>query len=1035
MKPHHFLFLLLAILFVRPASAEIGLVVNSLHDDQLLVLENNGTCDLREAVAAIEIEATVGECQVFGTAPPHIITFATNGTIHLFSTLYLDADMTIDGGGDITLSGDSDNNGTPDYRVITITSGNVTLRGITVTKGVAGLDESCLGASNQTCGGGIYAFPSTTLTLEGATVSASNAQHGGGIYSEGALHITAGSIIEQNDAQFVGGGIYKRFTAFTITDSTIRNNTANVGAGILNQATTTIAYSTISGNQSRFDVGGILNENGLSLTISNSVFSGNHAPGSTGAIENEGTLTVSDSTFSSNSSGNGAGGIENAGTLTVRRSTFSGNSGGAGGAVRGHIGSLSRVINSTLSDNYSSSSGGAIYNHGTITVVSSTLNGNSAAQSEGGFYNHGFNGTNGSATVRATLIANNSGLDCSSTGNVIDIADSLVEDGTCITAGQNGNVSGDPAIEPLDDNGGATQTHALGATSVAIDAAVGGCVDPITLEALATDQRGIGRNQDGDGNGLAVCDMGAYEFPTQSAEVDVVENIELGDTVTFTNSVGVEMFVTGDTDLECVSAEQINANHPNADDTSAALTQASGTFWRFHAYQADCSTAANDFEITLTLPHAGYDAPELCRWTGADWDCAVDSADTSSATATGITGFSDWAVGYPPSADLVLVKSADVTSVARDDLFTYTLNVTNTSTLPATSVVLTDTLPSSVTPLTPSVALDGNLLRYHFDETSGNAIDTSGNGYDGTIIGASQGAAGQIGNSYSFDGSDDYVLAGGGVVPAFEMSNSLTMALWVYPTGPGGGNFGGGEFYGTIINREGEYQLYRHQDGDLWFTIANGNPGWAAINMGNLTPQDSWTHLVFTYDANAASDQIKLYVNGALTYTQAGSGAIGDFVTTTNLDELRIGGRQADTAAIFEGQIDEVYLYNRAISAVEAQSLYSSINGVGNCTGAFVCELGGLPAGSSATVTLPVQVNSDATGATIDNTATVTALGGDVRSADNSDTVSIPLFTPTTVGLSSTLTHSSPHWGWLLLTVLMIGATGVGVRRVRAKRA
>lgn len=70
----------------------------------------------------------------------------------------------------------------------------------------------------------------------------------------------------------------------------------------------------------------------------------------------------------------------------------------------------------------------------------------------------------------------------------------------------------DPQLGPLADNGGPTQTHALPAGSPAIDAGnAGGCRD--SLGALLTaDQRGFARTVDGDADGTAICDIGAYEF-------------------------------------------------------------------------------------------------------------------------------------------------------------------------------------------------------------------------------------------------------------------------------------------------------------------------------------------------------------------------------------------------------------------------------------------------------------------------------------------------------------------------------------------
>jgi hypothetical protein len=61
----------------------------------------------------------------------------------------------------------------------------------------------------------------------------------------------------------------------------------------------------------------------------------------------------------------------------------------------------------------------------------------------------------------------------------------------------------DPQLGPLRDNGGPTATRGLPSTSPAVDASPVGCP--------ATDQRGVARPQDGNGDGRSICDIGAYE--------------------------------------------------------------------------------------------------------------------------------------------------------------------------------------------------------------------------------------------------------------------------------------------------------------------------------------------------------------------------------------------------------------------------------------------------------------------------------------------------------------------------------------------
>ena len=368
--------------FVTPAYAA-GMTVNSSADD---TIAGDGFCTLREALANANgnSDTTSGDC-VAGSGDD-TITFApglSGQTIHLGSTLTLSSNITIDGSAlssQITISGDGN------VQVFSVSSGTVILDSLTITNG---------SVSDITGGGGIYNQSGTTLTITNSTLSGNT-------------------------------------------------NTGGPGGGIRNDGT---------------------------LTVTNSTFSNNVANGPGGGIRNDGTLTVTNSTFSDNSAGLSGGGIRNIGALIVANSTFSSNI-----AVTG--------------------SGGGIYNPSgfiSVTITNSTFSGNQAGSQGGGIY---FDG--GTLNYANTIIANSvSGGDCAGSGAIGTNTNNLVEDGGCSAA-----LSGNPGLDSLANNGGPTQTIALISGSQTIDA--GDDTTCTNSPVSGLDQRGVARPS-------GACDIGAYE--------------------------------------------------------------------------------------------------------------------------------------------------------------------------------------------------------------------------------------------------------------------------------------------------------------------------------------------------------------------------------------------------------------------------------------------------------------------------------------------------------------------------------------------
>ena len=197
----------------------------------------------------------------------------------------------------------------------------------------------------------------------------------------------------------------------------------------------------------------------------------------------------------------------------------------------------------------------------------------------------------------------------------------------------------------------------------------------------------------------------------------------------------------------------------------------------------------------------------------------------------------------------------------------------------------------------------GLVAAYGFEETSGTtAADASGAGNNGTIGGgAVRTAAGKIGRAIDFDGVNDLVS-----VPdanSLDLTTGMTLEAWVQPD--------------TLSSwRE---VILKERPGDLTYSLyantSSNRPQSDVATTGGdksagLAPQltaGAWTHLAATYDGA----NLRLYKNGVLQTTTAAPGAL-----LTSANPLRIGGNTI-WGEYLDGRIDEVRVYNRALSAAE----------------------------------------------------------------------------------------------------------------------
>lgn len=146
------------------------------------------------------------------------------------------------------------------------------------------------------------------------------------------------------------------------------------------------------------------------------------------------------------------------------------------------------------------------------------------------------------------------------------------------------------------------------------------------------------------------------------------------------------------------------------------------------------------------------------------------------------------------------------------------------------------------------------------------------------------------------------------VLNALTFTEDFSVSLWIFPTKA--------MQSGTFLSKEGEYQIALLGDRGLSFTIANSNPGWAWESSDYHPPINQWTQIALTHKiTNATSKQsvITLYANGKVIFEIDSSGVIGD--RHPEFAQFQIGGRQLNNDYSFHGKIDDLAVWDTALSA------------------------------------------------------------------------------------------------------------------------
>ncbi|MCI0669588.1 MAG: Ig-like domain-containing protein, partial [Myxococcaceae bacterium] len=291
-------------------------------------------------------------------------------------------------------------------------------------------------------------------------------------------------------------------------------------------------------------------------------------------------------------------------------------------------------------------------------------------------------------------------------------------------------------------------------------------------------------------------------------------------------------------------------------------------------------------------------ATAVVTWTSNEAADSQVQYGTSEGALTSTAG----------SATLVTSHSVTLTGLAPNT--TYFLRVSSADASGNRTFSPAAPAPPATFTTPAATSTPGLVAAYAFGEGAGStAADASGNGHTATLGGAiatlggaTWTTAGRYGSALSFDGLNAWVTINDAT--ALDLTTGMTLEAWVRPNAVP-------QDWTTVLLKENvgglAYALYG-SDGNSRPPVVYANVGGDQATVATTTlPTNAWTHLAATYDGAT----MRLYVNGKQVTSRTLSGPMA-----TSDRPLRIGGNSV-WGEFFNGLIDEVRIYNRALSQAE----------------------------------------------------------------------------------------------------------------------
>lgn len=249
-------------------------------------------------------------------------------------------------------------------------------------------------------------------------------------------------------------------------------------------------------------------------------------------------------------------------------------------------------------------------------------------------------------------------------------------------------------------------------------------------------------------------------------------------------------------------------------------------------------------------------------------------------------------------------------------------------------------------------------------------------------------------NAFNFDGANDHANLGSTITNSLTGTNKITVEAWVKPTTTSGL----GAIVGNYATGGGTMQFLLRRDGTN-FTFWRNSGTFANVTSVATVTLNQWTHLAGTYDGSV----LTIYVNGVASGTAA---ATGNYVNTVN--NVWIGGENAAAGEYFQGDIDEVRIWNRVLCLGE---ILNNKNGPIPTTNSGLMANyhfnQGVAGGSNPTVTTLVDDSGNGINGAINNTTLTGATSNWVGSGSYPDNGSLAPFVSPNISIAGTNTVCS----------------------------